>query len=119
MDSAVIYHKELASSGRWAEFSFAEQMANVGSEVYRACSWKQRGREDRAQRAAERALELLDLTIAARIQSHGRAGELPRLREVLCDCFFGDNDYGSDGDSLNHYFDPFTQWAVRIRMAKR
>ena len=32
------YHKDL-SDDRWLEFSFAEQMANVGSEVERAINW--------------------------------------------------------------------------------
>ena len=36
MDESMIRHKELAESGRWAALSFAEQMANVGSEVFRA-----------------------------------------------------------------------------------
>jgi hypothetical protein len=31
-------HKELAA-GRWLEFSFMEQMANIGSEVERAIKW--------------------------------------------------------------------------------
>jgi hypothetical protein len=39
-------------------------MANTGSEVERALSWKQRGNAEFSTRAIERALELLDLTIA-------------------------------------------------------
>jgi hypothetical protein len=46
--SAVSYQHRGLAEGRWAEFSFVEQMANVGSEV---------------ERAFERSLELLDLTL--------------------------------------------------------
>lgn len=34
-------HKELAE-GRWEEFSLADQMANVGSEVFRSINWKKK-----------------------------------------------------------------------------
>jgi len=36
-----IQHKEL-SQGRWQEKPFLEQMANIGSEVYRAINWEER-----------------------------------------------------------------------------
>ena len=56
-------HKDLAA-GHWQELSFFEQMANVGSEVERTISWKNKGNLEYSQKAFERALELLDLTIA-------------------------------------------------------
>lgn len=55
-------HQDLAN-GRWFELNFIEQMANVGSEVERAMAWKEKGDEEYSQKAFERALELLDLTI--------------------------------------------------------
>ena len=63
----------------------------------------------------KRALELLDLTITSRIKAHHSTHELLRLREVLCDYFTGDNEYGSTPDSLNRYFDFFSQKAARAR----
>src|SRR5262249_60450549 len=54
--------------GRWAQLSLAEQLANVGAEVGRMRP--RRAGEDRA-RPFERALELLDLTLAD-----------PRWREI-------------------------------------
>ena len=55
-------HRELAA-GRWARLSLAEQLANVGSEVGRLRRWRERD-ERLATGAFERALELLDLTLA-------------------------------------------------------
>ena len=98
-------HPELAS-GRWHTFSLAEQLGNVGSEVSRAVRASELEREGRKASALDRALELMDLTIADP-KHRGRLRELCRAREVLCDYFFGDNDYGSTGQSLNRYFLPF------------
>lgn len=75
MDQGVIYHRDLWESGRWAEMSFFEQMGNIGSEVSRACRWKEKGKPEMMRKAFEQALELLDFTIAL---SHG-----PRLRELV------------------------------------
>ena len=115
MDGRLIQHKELAASGRWSEMPFAEQMANVGSEVFRAGKWKEKGREDRAMRAADRALELLDFTVAAQPRQSAGIRELLTLREVLCDFYYGENEYHSTADSLYRYFAPFSGMAARLR----
>ena len=103
-------HKELAA-GRWFELGLVEQMANVGSEVERALNWKARGNDEYAMRAVERALELLDLTLADPKNRH-RLKEPARVREVLADYFYADNQYGSTDDSWRRYFRPFA-YAVR------
>jgi hypothetical protein len=105
----IIYHKELAS-GRWFEIPFMEQMANVGSEVERTISWREKNKEY-SQKAFERALELLDLTIADK-KNKKRLKELLRVREALADYFFFDNEYGSSDKLWQKYFFSFT-WAVR------
>ena len=115
MDGVTIQHRSLAESSQWARMPFAQQMANVGSEVFRAGKWKVKGKEERAQLASDRALELLDFTISAAQQSHINLHELARLREVLCDFFYGDNLFGSTQDSLNKYFDPFSFKASQQR----
>jgi hypothetical protein len=98
-------HRELAA-GRWFQFSLVEQMANTGSEVERALSWKERGNADYSTRAVERALELLDLTIAD-AANRGRLRELTRVREVLVDYFFADNQYSSSAARWRTYFGAF------------
>lgn len=95
-------HKELAS-GKWFALTLAEQLANIGSEVERAISWREKGNMGRSDRAAERALELIDLTVEDK-RWNGRLKEILRMREVLCDVFFGDNAYDTSFDFLQKYF---------------
>lgn len=97
-------HKEL-SAGRWQKLSFMEQMANIGSEVERAISWKEKNK-DFAQKAFVRQLELLDLTIADN-KNRQRLKELTRLRELLVDYFAFNNQYHSSDKLWQKYFYPF------------
>ena len=98
-------HKTLAE-GRWAEMKLAEQMLNIGSEISRANRWKTKGNEEQSRNAVFRALELISLTIDAQRGKHN-LGEFTRLYEVVCDYYLGDNEYNSDGESLQKYFDAF------------
>jgi hypothetical protein len=98
-------HQELAA-GRWFQFSLAEQLANVGSEVSRALTWQHRGNAEHCRMAVERALELLDLTLMD-TRLRGRLREIARVREVLADYFYADNCYGSSPANLRRYFDAF------------
>ncbi len=115
MDGVVVQHKSLSESSQWQQMPFAQQMANVGSEVFRAGKWKAKGKEERAQLASDRALELLDFTILAAQKSNTNLRELVRLREVLCDFFYGENLFGSTPDNLNRYFEPFSFKASQQR----
>jgi len=104
----TVYHQELAA-GRWSKFSLAAQLGNVGSEISRAINW--RGRNQNFQdRALERALELLDLTIKT-LDSKTRLKELLRVREVLADAILGGQEYGSTLEDLNKYFFNFAYLA--------
>jgi hypothetical protein len=98
-------HKTLAA-GKWNLLSFAEQMANTGSEIERTISWKEKSRLDISSRAFERALELLDLT-AADPKNRSRLRELRRVREAVCDHFAFDNTYQSTHESWQRYFGSF------------
>lgn len=105
-------HRELAS-GRWGRLSLAEQLANVGSEVGRLRRW--RGRDERlATGAFERALELLDLTLAD-ARWRGRLKEIARAREILCDAASGGHQYASTLEALDRYFLAF---AVAARASR-
>lgn len=105
MDQGMISHPSLHTDGRWAAMSFAQQMGNIGSEVSRACKWKEKQRSDMMEKAFFRGLELLDLTISL---SHGpRLRELLRAREVMCDFFAGDNVYQSTPQQMMRYYDIF------------
>ena len=95
--------------------SLAEQLGHVGSEISRAVRWTSRNPK-LAQGALDRALELLDLTLAdPRLRtSRARLREIARAREVVADFFAGPNQYGSSGADLQKYFDAYAR-ASRAR----
>ncbi|NLP05355.1 hypothetical protein GX411_05355 [Candidatus Fermentibacteria bacterium] len=111
-----------AAAGRWWRLSICEQMGSVGSEVSRALRWKLRNHSI-ARGAIERALELLDLTLAdpRHRGSVARLRELARAREVTVDFLLGSNEYRSTAESLSRYFDAFAMAAAleRERSARR
>jgi len=95
-------HKSLAE-GQWDRLSFLEQMAHVGSEVERALHWRARNNAAYSQRAAERALELMDLTLD-RVRKGTHFKELARTREAIVDYFFGSNQFLSTEAAWRKYF---------------
>jgi hypothetical protein len=96
------------SPERWAQFTLFEQMANIGSEVGRAISWREKGNEEYGRQAFYRALELTDLTLDdIKHRSRSRLREITRLRECLVDYFAGDNRYHSTEENWQKYFYPF------------
>ncbi|MDD4996002.1 MAG: hypothetical protein PHW15_00795 [Patescibacteria group bacterium] len=114
MENKPTYQHQDLADGRWFELNFMEQMANVGSEVGRTMSWKEKGDNEYSQKAFARALELLDLTIEDR-KNRSKLKEIVRLREVLVDYFFGENQYGSSNRLWHNYFYAFNFAARRNR----
>lgn len=104
-------HQNLAA-GRWQRLTFFEQMANIASEVERSLNWRTRNNPGYSQRAFERALELLDLTLAG-AKRPSALKELARVREALVDFFSGKNEYASSDVAWRKYFSPFTSAARR------
>lgn len=105
-------HQQLAA-GRWKKLNFFEQMAHIGSEVGRAISWRHKNQEY-SLKAVDRALELLDLTIAD-IKNKSRLKELTRLREALVDYFYFDNQFASSDNAWQNYFYAFN-YASRVSL---
>lgn len=110
----IVQHKELAA-GRWQKLTLLEQMAHVGSEVERALSWKAKNNPARSEKAFERALELLDMTLDCPY-SRSRLKEVARAREVVVDFFWGENQFCSSQHSLQKYF---LQFACAARKKAR
>ena len=99
-----LIHKELGD-GRWFTFSIYEQLGNVGSEFERAARAFERGDLERFEKAFERMLELLDLTVEdPKWRTHHRLRELLRLREEVCDVFHGNEIIGTPIETLKKYF---------------
>lgn len=106
-------HQDLAL-GHWQDFSLIEQLANIGAEIGRALNWQAKGEGEKSQKAIERSLELFDLTIGDSRWRH-RLKEITRAREIVCDYFWGDNQYQSTPESIDKYF---LQFAVAARRLK-
>lgn len=106
----LAHHKNL-SVDRWQQLSLCERLANVGSEVHRAISWRQK-KPEYSLLAVERALELIDLTLMTVVDQAPRLRELTRTREVLVDYFLCDNQYGSTDALWQKYFDAFAHAAA-------
>jgi hypothetical protein len=108
-------HRDLAA-GRWRTLCLLEQLANTGSEVERALNWAAKGNADYSGKALDRALELLDLTIADP-KNRLRLKELTRVREALLDYFLGFNEYGSSATAWHAYFHTYGMGAALQREA--
>jgi hypothetical protein len=104
----MAYRHEQLARGRWFSLTLSEQLGNIGSEVGRARKW-QGGDERLFEGAADRALELFDLTLQdpRRRSDMGRLREISRSRKVLCDALSGGNEYGSSLQDLEKYFFDF------------
>ena len=109
----MIYHQTLAA-GRWHQMPFVEQMANIGSEVERALNWKAKNQPSYFQKAADRALELTDLTLQE-TSTYPRRRELSRVREAMTDYFFGSNQFSATDQSWRKYFAVFSFAARKDR----
>lgn len=106
----IVFHKNLTEE-KWRSLSFNEQMANVGAEIGRAINWRQKDTE-RSRACFDRGLELLDLTIEdKKNHTKSKLKELCRLREILADYFYFDNEYKSSDKQWNNYFMSFNYLA--------
>ena len=104
------FHQDL-SPKRWFKMSIFEQMANIGSDIFRTISWREKNK-DLSQKAFARALELIDLTVDDP-KNKNRLKEILRMREALCDFFVGDNQYHSTDKCWQNYFYSFN-YAARL-----
>lgn len=117
MNIENIIHKDLFLSGRWFKLSLMEQLANVGTDIERAIQWKNRGDMEESKRAFDRALELLDFTIADKKNRGACLKEMCRTREALIDHFVYANEYGTSDECWQQYFYDFN-YAAAVQRGK-
>lgn len=103
-------HQNLAS-GKWLALSLPQQLANIGSEVFRAISSRERKDEKSAELAFDRALELFDFTLQDRKNQNQRLKEIARARETFVDYFKFTNQYCQNKQQINDYFMQFNYLA--------
>lgn len=98
-------------NGRWAELSFPQQMANIGSETSRVYNALMAGKEARAESSFLRFQELIDLTIKFGRRNESLSArsamweELCRFRELYCAAYLERNL--TELKSANRYLDQF------------
>ncbi len=90
----------------WFAMPIHEQLANVGSEVGRAISWKNRGNEQRKEGFCKKAIDFLELIKTDPKNKH-RIGELNFCIEELRDYFLGNNMYDATDEMIMKYYDAF------------
>jgi hypothetical protein len=111
-------HKNLTLE-RWFRLSLMEQFANIGTDIERAINWRKKGNKVASDAAFDRAIELLDFTIAdpKHRKQRGRLKELLRVREALADYFLFDNEYKSSDKLWSDYFYCFN-YAAALQKGK-
>jgi hypothetical protein len=87
----------------WEKFSLNGQMGNIGSEISRAFSLKEKGDLENMEKSVFRALELIDLTIND-TRLKGKTLEIFKLREIICDLFLGKNTFSINQEIFKNYF---------------
>lgn len=90
----------------WYNMPVGLQLANVGSEVNRALSWKKRGNIQRTVSFCNKAIDFLEI-MKTDEKNRNRIGELNFCIEELKDFFLGDNIYGTTDETLMKYYDAF------------
>ena len=87
---------------RWAKLSLAEKIGNIGSEFSRAKSAEQRNDWEKRQAALERALDLIDLSLAGDfVPAHRK--ELARLRSLSANCYINGDEFEVTLQQLEDY----------------
>ena len=103
------YHKNIAE--KWFKMSLAEQIANIGSEYFRAKSWKLKGNNAFFEPAFDRMLELMHLSLSDKRWSLSQLKEIARLKEVVGRYLFEEVSFQEDKD----FDDYFMQFSILAR----
>ncbi len=74
-------HKNLKSD-KWQKFSIKQRELMIANELNRAKNWLEKKDLEEVKNCYERALELLDLTVAV-TKNKNRLKEYLRLREIM------------------------------------
>jgi len=96
----------MIDSKRWSQFSFAQQIGHIGSEISRARHWEEKNDTANKESALIRALELIDLTVEDK-KKKGRVKEIVRLREFVCDRLAQTQQYDITLRELQSYCETF------------
>ncbi|MEK7099284.1 MAG: hypothetical protein AAB916_02105 [Patescibacteria group bacterium] len=107
-------HSQSFGQGRWREYTFDEQMGNIGSEISRAHN--QQDHDEQAYNlAVALALQLVDFTLDDPRWEDERRKEIIDARERIYDAFTGGKKYGTTWEELDEHFLTFAVAARKSR----
>ncbi len=91
---------------RWQRLSLIEQLANIGSEIYRVKMWQ--GKDKKLfENSIIRVIELFNLTLSDP-KNKGRLKEVARAKELFLDAVYNEGkEYRTSLDDLDKYFYQF------------
>ena len=91
---------------RWQKLSLIEQLANIGSEIYRVKMWQ--GKDEKLfENSIIRVLDLFNLTLSDP-KNKGRLKEVAIAKELFLDAVYnGGKEYRTSLDDLDKYFYQF------------
>lgn len=95
------------SKERWSSFPIEMRMGHIGSEISRFFSRREKGDRNGAAGCAERANELIELTLDDVNVSESAKKELDILKTVIQDVGNGEPKLNISPRVLNEYFTPF------------
>jgi hypothetical protein len=87
---------------KWFKLSKAQQLGNIGSEIARAQHWQENNDLTNRQKALERCLELLDLSLNDKRWGPGLK-EIARFREVVSAWFSNQDFFNISPQELQDY----------------
>ena len=90
----------------WFAMPVGVQISNVGSEVHRAISWKNRGDEQKKINFCMKAIEFIEL-MKEDPKNQYRKRELDCCIDELRDYFTVENIYNTTEEQLIRYYDAF------------
>jgi len=91
---------------RWQKLSLIEQLANIGSEIYRVKMWQGKDK-NLFENSIIRVLDLFNLTLSDP-KNKGRLKEISRAKELFLDAVYnGAKEYKTTLEDLDKYFYQF------------
>ena len=105
------------AAGRWFEYPCDEQMANIGSDVYRAIKQYKENNLKRFSVYYDMALELFDLTIKDK-RWEEKSDEVIQMRERFSKLFSDSDSFKNLDEEFELVDNYFLQYAMSVSLKK-
>lgn len=97
----------------WITKSLIEQLANIGSEVHRAISWRERNNPKYSKLSFDRSIELIDFTLTSKL-TQLQKNEILKLKECWSGFYLSNKNDKLTKEYWEEYFYKITyEYALR------